>query len=172
MVETKDRTGEIKLNNAGQSMKILNYRNANHIDVQFEDGIIVKDRKYNDFKIGSIKYPDKQSKGIRIGETNINNKGFKMRIIEYRNSQDIDVKFEDGSVVNTNYYTFKKGVIRHPNQFSGRLNKIGMNNQNQKMQIINYKSATNIDVKFEDGTIVKNKTYANFIRGSMKNPNQ
>ena len=50
----------------------------------------------------------------RIGETNKNTKGYLMKIIKYINSKNIDVIFEDGSVVhNKRYGDFKKGNIKN-----------------------------------------------------------
>ena len=52
-----DRTGEIGYNNQGEKITIIAYRNCDDIDVQFEDGTIVYNRKYGKFKIGRIKHP-------------------------------------------------------------------------------------------------------------------
>lgn len=56
-----DRTGEINRNSQGLKMIIVNYRDCSHIDVQFDDGTIVKDRKYQCFKNGSISNPNRPS---------------------------------------------------------------------------------------------------------------
>lgn len=51
----------------------------------------------------------------RVGEVSYNTKGEKMTIIAYRNSIDIDIQFEDGSITyNKQYRYFKKGKIAHP----------------------------------------------------------
>lgn len=56
-----------------------------------------------------------ENKNNRIGEENINTQNCKMKIIEYRNAEDIDVRFEDGTVVkNKQYYSFKRGSIKNP----------------------------------------------------------
>ena len=39
------------------------------------------------------------------------------------------------------------------------------------MTIIKYRKSEDIDIQFEDETIVKNKTYNNFKKGNIKNPN-
>lgn len=52
----------------------------------------------------------------KIGQENINNQGCMMRIIAYRNAKDIDVQFEDGTIVtNKCYSAFKKGEIKNLN---------------------------------------------------------
>lgn len=52
----------------------------------------------------------------RTGEEKINNFGSKMKIIEYRNYDDIDVYFEEYNWVikNNSYNNFKKGNIKCP----------------------------------------------------------
>ena len=51
----KNRVGEENINNQGEKMTIIAYRGAKDIDVQFEDGIIVYNRDYTNFKKGKIK---------------------------------------------------------------------------------------------------------------------
>ena len=51
----------------------------------------------------------------RIGETLIMNCGEKATIIDYRKWDDIDVKFEDGTIVKHRQYSgFKEGRIAKP----------------------------------------------------------
>lgn len=53
----KNRIEEIGYNNQGEKIIIIAYRNANDIDIQFEDGAIVYNRGYDKFKMGRIKHP-------------------------------------------------------------------------------------------------------------------
>ena len=49
----------------------------------------------------------------KTGETNMNNQGLKMTIIEYYNSGNITIKFEDGSIRNNIQYShFKNGQVK------------------------------------------------------------
>jgi predicted nucleic acid-binding Zn-ribbon protein len=41
----------------------------------------------------------------------------------------------------------------------------------QKMKVLRYRKAIDIDVEFEDGTIVEHRNYFNFLKGAIKNPN-
>ena len=110
----------------------------------------------------------------RVGEENINNQGLKMIIIEYRNSNDIDVKFEDGYIKKTKYCHFKDGCVKNPNyndsQAIDRTGETNINNQGLKMIIIKYKNRTHVDIQFEDGTIVYNRGYRDFKNGSINHP--
>ena len=59
---------------------------------------------------------DTQKANNRIGEINIATNGQSMRIVAYRKSKDIDVEFEDGTIVtNKMYSNFLKGKITNPN---------------------------------------------------------
>lgn len=54
--------------------------------------------------------------------------------------------------------------------FKDKTGEISINNDGLKMTIINYNQYSDIDVKFEDGYISKNKGYREFKNGSIKNP--
>lgn len=57
MAKKKDRTGEVGVNNNGEEMTIVRYGKYDDIDIQFDNGVIVEHRKYDDFKKGEIKNP-------------------------------------------------------------------------------------------------------------------
>lgn len=169
----KDRIGETSIALNGQNMKIIDYRNANDIDVMFEDNTIVKNIIYGNFKKGTVKNPN--LKENKVGKTNISNEGYKMTIIAYRNHKDIDIQFDDGTIVtNKRYDAFQIGSIKNPNirqfSFKDRTGEVNYNNQGLKMIIIAYRSAKDIDIQFEDNTILKNRSYKAFKIGSVKKP--
>lgn len=138
-----DRTGEQGVANNGMRMIIIACRGTDDIDIQFEDGTIVYNKQYCNFKKGKIKYPNtlknsktdcstnvKKSKsvvkkklvsrgecGSKIGEVVRANNGMLMEVVGYRNAKDIDVKFEDDVIVyNKRYDKFIVGNIGHPNK--------------------------------------------------------
>ena len=51
-----------------------------------------------------------------------------------------------------------------------RLNEIGYNNNGERMTIIRYGDALDIDIQFDDGTIVEHKQYNDFLKGKIRNP--
>ena len=65
-----DRTGEVNINNQGLKMTIIEYINSKDISVQFEDGIIVKHKRYELFKDSKIKHPNSKQYNFnnRVGE--------------------------------------------------------------------------------------------------------
>ena len=50
----------------------------------------------------------------RVGEENINYQGIKMKIIQYRGCNDIDIQFLDGynTVKKTKYCHFISGIVK------------------------------------------------------------
>lgn len=163
-----DRLGEVGVAANGMKMKIINYRSSTDIDVQFEDGIIVRNKTYTQFKTGSIRNPNFYKSG-RVGEISTAINGMTIKIIRYNKANDVDIQFEDGTIVKGKQYTsFKKGNIRYPEI---RLGETNISNEGMRMKIIVYRKFRDIDVQFEDGTIVKNRTYAEFKKGSIRNPN-
>lgn len=109
-MQLNDRIGKTNIAHNGMTMTIIAYKNANDIDVQFEDGTIIKHKTYQRFKSGGI-----ANYTQRTQETNIAKNGMKMTLIKYRNSQDIDVQFEDGTIVKHKAYkNFKNAEIKNP----------------------------------------------------------
>ena len=114
----------------------------------------------------------------RVGEQVLSNQGYVMTIIAYRNNKDIDIQFDDEQntiVEHKCYGDFKRGAIRNPNNKTiNGVCKVGlesMSTEGYMMTIIDYRIHTDIDIQFDDGTIVKHKRYANFESGKVKNPN-
>ena len=195
----KKIVGCTKQNNYGNTLKIVGYNALRDITVEFEDGAIVKHASYLKFLDGTIKHPKDDPKSKRLGEVNIARNGLKMEIIDYRGVKDIDIKFENGIVVKHRAYNaFKKGQIRCPVekqvskpkeriqkeeickeetmsiQQQHRLDRVGESkvaNNGMSMTIIEYRSSSDIDVQFEDGTIVQHKYYMDFKKGLIGNPN-
>ncbi len=108
-----------------------------------------------------------------IGETVMANCGQSMKIIAYKNYKNIDVEFEDGTVIcSKTYAAFKKGQILNPNLVkSQQIGEVITAVNGQQMKIVARRSCRDIDVMFEDGTLVTGVEYSNFLKGNIKNPN-
>ena len=107
----------------------------------------------------------------RLGETKMMNCGMKATIVRYGRYEDIDVRFEDGSIVEHKAYSaFKKGEIANPNMKASAENRLGetrMMKCGMEATIIRYGNATDIDVRFEDGKVVKHGRYGNYKTGAI-----
>ena len=66
--------------------------------------------------MGYTKEELEKQKQERIGEINISNEGYKMKIIEYKKSNDIWIEFQDEhkSKIHTQYNHFKSGAVKNP----------------------------------------------------------
>ena len=172
MATKTDRLGKTRMMSCGVEATIIRYGNARDIDIRFEDGTVVEHRQYDQFKKSGIANPNiKVSAENRLGETRMMNCGMEATIIRYGRSDDIDVRFEDGTIVkHRTYDKFEKGKIANPN-FNPRFGETRMMNCKIEATIIRYRNAADIDVRFEDGTIVKNRTYSAFKKGNIVNPN-
>lgn len=181
-----DRTGEQNKAKNGLMMTIIAYRHYHDIDVQFEDGFIVYHKSYNNFINGIIRHPNYLSytrrnnsymknriDTSRVGERRIATNGMWMTCIAYRNSSDIDIQFEDGTIVkHRKYYNFKIGQIEHPtikkHTNIHRLGETHTTTRGQIAEIIKYRSSMDMDVKLDDGSIIKHTTYRKFKLGYIK----
>ena len=187
MQKKKDHTGETTIANNGMKMTIIAYRKTSDIDIQFEDGTIKKHITYSSFKKGYVRNPNVMKvqnnpfKDARIGETAIAHNGMKMTIIDYRNTMDVDVQFEDGTIKkHKSYSDFKNGRVHNPNMITMRKNplrdaRIGETataKNGMKMTIIAYRKYKDIDVQFEDGAIRKHVHYKCFQKGAIRHPKE
>lgn len=108
-------------------------------------------------------------KETKIGETNFNNQGLKMEIIEdlgyIKQSRRVVVRFEDGFEKECDYGAFKSGKVKNKNvrgvSFKDRTGEEGINKQGFKMKIVECQGNSNIVVEFEDGNRV-NTSYQSF----------
>lgn len=168
--------------NCGMNATCISYKHHNDIDVQFEDGTIVKKRSKSSFLKGLIKNPilyKKLCNDKTLGKTIKMNNGMNATCIAYRKADDIDIQFEDGVIVcGVQKSHFDRGSITHPNYNTESLklsnsyiNETRIMNNGMKATIIAYRSNRDIDIQFEDGTIVTNKRKGNFDRGEIENPN-
>lgn len=171
-IDALARVGEVNTATNGQKMTIVAYHDYSNVDIRFEDGTIVLNKEYGDFKKGAVLNPSAKTKESisRIGETSVSSKGEKMTLIAWRRSNDIDIEFEDGTIVyNKCYRNFKKGVISNPNystsKYIGRTSVHKLTGQ--KMKIVAFRSCADLDIEFEDGTVVYNKSWQNFRLGKI-----
>lgn len=155
MIKSIERIGETNRATNGMLMKIIEYRSNTDIDIQFEDGKVVKNKTYNNFKKGYIKYPIKSfSNMCKIHNTNY------VHALNYRKQHpemsDIDIIKIVSEIDNNKIVT--------------RIGEVNRAKNGLLMKIIEYRRCDDIDIKFEDGQIVKNKQYEAFKLGQIKHP--
>lgn len=173
------RIGKSKVMNNGMHSTIIGYRNIFDIDIQYEDGVIIKGICYSSWVKGEVKHPtikspsqQKVSEEDLKGQINTMSNGMQATIIAARSVKDVDIQFEDGNIVeHAAYSSFKSGHVCHPDKKGNRLGETRMMNCGMECTIIAYITNQNIVVKFTDGTRVAGKSYPSFKSGSIQNPN-
>lgn len=166
--------GETRMMNCGMEATIIRYGGYKDIDVRFEDGTVVEHKGYSAFKRGEIANPNVKTFANRLDETRMMNCGMEATIIRYSRRDDIDVRFEDGTIIeHRQYIQFKKGGIANPNFKASAENCLGetrMMNCGMEATIIRYNTGKDIDVRFEDETVVEHRGYGNFKTGGITHP--
>ena len=175
--DVESRLGKRRRANNGQIMQIVEYRGSKDIDVEFEDGTIIKNVDYNRFLKGKLRNPNYSPyEDKHLGETNTAKCGLKMKIVKYNNYYDIDVEFEDGyKVEHTQYPNFREGLISHPAHGYGafktkRVGEKALAKNGMIMEIIEYANSQSMKVQFEDGAIKDGVAYGNFKKGLVGHP--
>lgn len=102
------------LMNCGLYAVCIKYEGYRHLTIRFEDGFIKSDVEKRAFLNGSVKNDNLNPYSI-VGYENIMSCGFKAKCIADRGCHDIDIEFEDGTIVkNCERAFFRYGVISHP----------------------------------------------------------
>ena len=196
-----DRTGETNVMSNGQVAEIIRYGRYSDIDVRFSDGYIAEHCTYDKFSSGHIRNPNLRAKPRRnpetsvkaaktrlerlrrerIGESKQMANGLYAEIIEYKNSTNMFLRFEDGVEVFCNsYLRFQTGYVMHPDHKGVAAKKAKLRNSELRkgeksvskstglsMTITEYRSNTDIDVLFENGVLKKHIRYNNFVNGHV-----
>lgn len=107
------------------------------------------------------------------GQTRMMNCGMNATVIVYRNSKDIDIQFENGTVrKHVIINSFLKGNISYKpqctkNDYIGQTRTM---NCGMKATIIKYRRYKDIDVQFEDNTIREHVSISSFSKGNISPP--
>ena len=166
----------------GMEAEIICYRNSADIDVRFEDGFVTTHTTYKNFCRRSVHNPNysgyehrkKTLKKLHTGEKRQMPNGLWATIIEYRGYSDVDIEYSDGTLVeHCSYQPFKEGRIEGSMR-TLQDRRIGMRHQmnsGEWCEIIAYRKAVDLDVRFDDGTVVKSCKWQHFQKGAIWNPN-
>ena len=183
-----ERIGTKRTMKCGMACTVIDYDTRKNITVEFEDGTKIYNANWGNFSNGAIQnsnldnsYRTGNKKGERLGKRLMMNCGDFAKIIEYTDSNKMTVMFDDGNKVkNVSFRAFSNGEIinpKYPKNYTKilkakklHLGKKALMNCGQICEIIDYDGTMNITVKFEDGTIVKNKCLADFKSGSIGHP--
>ena len=173
-----NRVAEVNTSTYGQKMMIIAYRYCDDIDIIFEDGTTVYNKSYKNFIKGNIGNPAylgsfdlEEARKHRLHSKRTMNNGLEAEIIEYRNSQDIDVRFENGVILrNVLYDKFNRGTLSYDNFYRDiRLSEKRVMNNGLIATIVDYNNNRNVTVEFEDGFTTKTQ-YNMFINGKVSHP--
>ena len=157
------RVGETVITNQGYKLSIVKYYNSNNCELIFEDGTILYNKTYNQFKSKTLRKPIDY-----IGKRFKMNDGYEVEITEYKNVKNLVVRYDDGiTISNRGLSCVLKGSIMKP---KGRIGEVIKNNKGFTMTIVEYHSATSITVEFGENQKVFGVTYTAFKKGSVDNP--
>ena len=128
IIQCPEYNGDGQLNETkkmlnGMMATIIKYESNTNIDVQFEDGVVVKEKQYSCFICGKISHPNKthsyprynvraRFREQRIGEQRTMNNGHQATITEYETNNNITIQFDNGYIrKNIGYKAFCKGEV-------------------------------------------------------------
>ena len=172
-----NRIGEEKLQKCGLIARIIAYPSGADMTVQFEDGKTVEHVSYYNFSLGTLNYNKTEKpqvvKNYRIGEKRVCSNEMIATIIAYRSYHDIDVRFDDGLVVeHISYARFFQSGVPHPEHKPvvwprNLKNHTGMRKRtlNGFRELLKVHEDHSVDYIDDDGTIICHASYySDFLR--------
>ncbi len=163
--------GKEKRMNCGISCKIISIVSKNDIDVQFEDGDIVKHTSLSKFNKGII-VTNAMSHNYKYitGQCKLMKCGHYATVIADRGAHDIDVQFDNGVIsYNKDRANFNRGDIGLP-RTSSILGMTKIMNNGLSATVIADNGWDNIDIQFENGLVVQHRRREHFKKGSIELP--
>jgi hypothetical protein len=167
--------GETNTDVNGRIMTIIEYYSNSNVTLQYDDGKIIKDKEYRQFKRGIDMYPSDYT-----GRTVTARNGLKMTVIADRKWNDIDIQFEDGVIIeHCSHNQFDTRAIKHPNINARvkqikekRIGETRLLKNGLQGTIVGYENAKDLSIRFENGITVHHKCYSSFEKGTIKMPLQ
>jgi len=92
-------------------MKIIKYNGTYDVDIEFENGFIRRGVTYTDFKRGALINVDYSK---RIGEIRSNSYGSKITVVDYKDSNNVHIEFDNGYKDVVTWGAFNKGSVKSP----------------------------------------------------------
>lgn len=104
-----------------------------------------------------------------IGLEVVNYQGEKGTVFEYLDTQHVGIVFDNGYITYRPLSAFKKGQIKCLHNHHGEINT---SRCGELMEVVSNRYDDNrVDVQFEDGTLIPNCRYSDFLKGAIHNPN-
>lgn len=97
------RIGKTSIATNGQKMTITDYNGNANLTIEFEDGVVVYNKTYQQFVSGNIKNPNFEKRKYIGLEFTMSN-GQLATIIEWNGNRNVDIQFEDGTIVKNKTY--------------------------------------------------------------------
>jgi len=167
--------------NNGEVAIVKNMRNLKDCDIEV-NGKLLEGVSYSRFEKRTLSSLTTLEQNVkeRIGKKLAMRCGMECEIIAYRAASDIDVRFENGEILeHVNYSTFGTKRLNPPSLIKTKETKevdysiIGTE-KNMKCgltaKIISIITPNTGDIQFEDGEIIKNIYLSNFDKGLISHP--
>lgn len=118
-VKPSDRVGQKQMQSCGEECEIIAYKDSTHITVRFLSSGVTKKSSWKAFASGhisntnTIKEQQTNNKNLE-GKTFVNYAGIDFKVIQYKNTRNVTIRFSDGVLKNTQLSQIKKNCVAHP----------------------------------------------------------
>lgn len=156
----------------GLVAEIIAYRKSDDVDVRFEDGSELEGVSMRRFEKGTLAPAHYDLRCVHVGETLKMKCGLEATVVAYKSSHDVDIRFSDGTVrTSCEYGSFRKGILLPCKNYLTKKDRTG---ERAKMKcgleavIVRYRSSTDMDVEFSDGSLLTGAQYHSFMCRTLR----
>ena len=149
----------------GDEVEVVEIESYSRVLVKWKSDGSTRWRSISAIKEGYNRHPtkNKYAAGDEV-QTNLNGV---VRVVAFNSATDVDVVFEDGTLTKTTVSLLKSGVVANPNRFDDRNGYKFKTNSGWHGEVIEYNSAHDVKVKWQDGSVSK-ESWCSIISGGIQ----
>ena len=169
------RKGEKRRMKCGLDAQIIEYRNANDMDVLLSDNTLLKEVAYKSFAHGVLKPATRKQPRKKIGDVIRQASGLDAELLS-KDKDRCTIRLSNGNIINSSYASWRKGRLLATEQYTARKDPdelIGVTvrqNCGLDAKVIAARRTINIDICFEDGTKVCHVMWSTLQNGQVCHP--
>ena len=164
--------GERKIMRSGIEAEVTAWLGKGYVDVRFSDGTVKKHVSYSNFSNGGLMSPNQSVVKWGAGSRKQALNGLWMEVVERLPDARLRIRFENGEERIVTLTSFLDGhVASLEEDRKRRYERVVVNFQGLNMRVKDYRKSDDVDVIFDDGTVITHCDHSLFLYGKVRNPN-
>lgn len=162
VVGAEERVGSISADCAGNTIRVLEYKKYKEVLVGWDTGESVW-TTWRHFNEGILRRPE-----VRLGSFHKCTADEVIEVIEYPNSHQVVVRWEDGSEKTATWREVVNGWVKKP--FESRIGRKFTNSIGESYEVVDWRNNREVDVLWEATGNISTHQWSHVVRSNVRNP--